>query len=116
MIVRMTPVKQLSPINLTDRGTVTKIHGRAFVAGALPIKVSVIVLGGDAYVKIDIKNQHCSILFLLVVLASLLEILSLQSHVGFFSPLNSMRIFSVNMILYWAVNYMVKEGQLAYLM
>ncbi|KAH0618374.1 hypothetical protein JD844_017511 [Phrynosoma platyrhinos] len=38
--VRMSPVKQLSPITLTDRGTVTKIHGRAFVAGALPIKIA----------------------------------------------------------------------------
>lgn len=36
----MSPVKELSPINLTERGTVTKIYGRAFVAGALPIKVS----------------------------------------------------------------------------
>uniref|UniRef100_A0A8C0GR56 RNA 3'-terminal phosphate cyclase n=1 Tax=Chelonoidis abingdonii TaxID=106734 RepID=A0A8C0GR56_CHEAB len=40
VIVRMSPVKQLSPINLTERGTVTKIHGRAFVAGALPIKLA----------------------------------------------------------------------------
>lgn len=41
VVVRISPVKQLSPISLIDRGTVTKIHGRAFVAGALPIKVSV---------------------------------------------------------------------------
>lgn len=40
MIVRMSPVKQLDPINLTDRGSVTKIYGRAFVAGVLPLKVS----------------------------------------------------------------------------
>ncbi|XP_060088248.1 RNA 3'-terminal phosphate cyclase [Heteronotia binoei] len=40
VIVRMPPIKQLSPIDLTDRGTVTKIHGRAFVAGALPIKLA----------------------------------------------------------------------------
>ncbi|KAL7984881.1 RNA 3'-terminal phosphate cyclase isoform X1 [Crotalus tigris] len=40
VVVRMSPVKQLNPITLTDRGTVTKIHGRAFVAGALPIKVA----------------------------------------------------------------------------
>lgn len=40
VIVRMSPVKQLSPISLIDRGTVTKIYGRAFVAGTLPIKVS----------------------------------------------------------------------------
>lgn len=41
VVVQMSPVKELSPINLTERGTVTKIYGRAFVAGALPIKVSV---------------------------------------------------------------------------
>ncbi|KYO19531.1 RNA 3'-terminal phosphate cyclase [Alligator mississippiensis] len=40
VIVRMSPVKQLSPINLTERGTVTKIYGRAFVAGVLPIKLA----------------------------------------------------------------------------
>lgn len=40
VIVRMSPVKQLNPINLTDRGSVTKIYGRAFVAGVLPFKVS----------------------------------------------------------------------------
>ncbi|CAI5776662.1 3' [Podarcis lilfordi] len=40
VIIRMSPVKQLSPIDLTDRGIVTKIHGRAFVAGALPVKLA----------------------------------------------------------------------------
>ncbi|XP_044288504.1 RNA 3'-terminal phosphate cyclase [Varanus komodoensis] len=40
VIVGMAPVKQLSPIDLTDRGTVTKIHGRAFVAGTLPVKLA----------------------------------------------------------------------------
>lgn len=40
MIVRMSPVKRLDPINLTDRGSVTKIYGRAFVAGVLPLKVA----------------------------------------------------------------------------
>lgn len=40
VVVRMSPVKQLDPINLTDRGSVTKIYGRAFVAGVLPLKVS----------------------------------------------------------------------------
>lgn len=40
VVVQMSPVKELSAINLTERGTVTKIYGRAFVAGALPIKVS----------------------------------------------------------------------------
>uniref|UniRef100_A0A8C0XAG2 RNA 3'-terminal phosphate cyclase n=1 Tax=Castor canadensis TaxID=51338 RepID=A0A8C0XAG2_CASCN len=40
VIIQMSPVKQLNPINLTDRGSVTKIHGRAFVAGVLPFKVA----------------------------------------------------------------------------
>lgn len=40
VIVRMSPIKQLNPINITDRGSVTKIYGRAFVAGVLPFKVS----------------------------------------------------------------------------
>uniref|UniRef100_A0A8C5KTN2 RNA 3'-terminal phosphate cyclase n=1 Tax=Jaculus jaculus TaxID=51337 RepID=A0A8C5KTN2_JACJA len=40
VILRMSPVKQLDPINLTDRGLVTKIYGRAFVAGVLPLKFS----------------------------------------------------------------------------
>ncbi|XP_032950038.1 RNA 3'-terminal phosphate cyclase isoform X2 [Rhinolophus ferrumequinum] len=40
VIVQISPVKQLNPINLTDCGSVTKIHGRAFVAGVLPFKVA----------------------------------------------------------------------------
>ncbi|NXC49703.1 RTCA cyclase, partial [Penelope pileata] len=40
VVVHISPVKELSPINLTERGTVTKIYGRAFVAGALPITVA----------------------------------------------------------------------------
>lgn len=40
MIVQVSPVKQLNPINITERGSVTKISGRAFVAGALPFKVA----------------------------------------------------------------------------
>nr|KAF6397891.1 RNA 3'-terminal phosphate cyclase [Rousettus aegyptiacus] len=40
VIVRMSPIKQLNPINITDRGSVTKIYGRAFVAGVLPFKAA----------------------------------------------------------------------------
>ncbi|XP_064004317.1 RNA 3'-terminal phosphate cyclase [Pogoniulus pusillus] len=47
VVVQMSPVKELSPINLTERGTVTKIHGRAFVAGALPIKSFTLLNGFD---------------------------------------------------------------------
>ncbi|CAJ0965132.1 unnamed protein product [Ranitomeya imitator] len=38
ILVRVSPVKYLKPITLTDRGSVTKIYGRAFVAGVLPYK------------------------------------------------------------------------------
>uniref|UniRef100_A0A8V5G4P5 RNA 3'-terminal phosphate cyclase n=2 Tax=Melopsittacus undulatus TaxID=13146 RepID=A0A8V5G4P5_MELUD len=40
VVIHISPVKELSPINLTERGIVTKIYGRAFVAGALPIKLA----------------------------------------------------------------------------
>ncbi|XP_029985436.1 RNA 3'-terminal phosphate cyclase [Sphaeramia orbicularis] len=38
--VSVSPVKHLQPVVLTDRGTITKIHGRAFVAGVLPYKLA----------------------------------------------------------------------------
>ncbi|KAK1328857.1 hypothetical protein QTO34_011027 [Cnephaeus nilssonii] len=38
VIVQVSPVKQLNPINITERGSVTKISGRAFVAGACHLK------------------------------------------------------------------------------
>lgn len=37
--VKLSPIKWITPIDMTERGTITKIHGRAFVAGVLPIKV-----------------------------------------------------------------------------
>ncbi|KAI5101154.1 RNA 3'-terminal phosphate cyclase, partial [Silurus meridionalis] len=40
VVVKVNPVKELSPINMTDRGTITKIYGRAFVAGVLPFKLA----------------------------------------------------------------------------
>ncbi|XP_006000085.1 RNA 3'-terminal phosphate cyclase [Latimeria chalumnae] len=40
VVVRMSSVKYLTPIDLTKRGTVTKIYGRAFVAGVVPYKVA----------------------------------------------------------------------------
>lgn len=54
MIVRMSPVKQLNPINLTDRGSVTKIYGRAFVAGVLPFKVSCL----EVYVGFGVMSSE----------------------------------------------------------
>ncbi|RVE73648.1 hypothetical protein OJAV_G00033470 [Oryzias javanicus] len=38
--VTVNPVKELQPITLTERGNITKIHGRAFVAGVLPFKLA----------------------------------------------------------------------------
>ncbi|MBN3317368.1 RTCA cyclase, partial [Atractosteus spatula] len=40
VIVKTNPVKELSPASLTERGTITKIYGRAFVAGVLPHKLA----------------------------------------------------------------------------
>lgn len=39
VVVKVNPVKELRPINMTERGNITKIYGRAFVAGVLPFKV-----------------------------------------------------------------------------
>lgn len=35
----VNPIKELQPVIMTERGTITKIYGRAFVAGVLPFKV-----------------------------------------------------------------------------
>lgn len=40
VVVKVNPVKELSPINMTERGNITKIYGRAFVAGVLPFKLA----------------------------------------------------------------------------
>jgi len=56
----MSPVKELSPVNLTERGTVTKIYGRAFVAGALPIKVSAGNSSGSIQLHTSIWNSMSS--------------------------------------------------------
>lgn len=40
VVAKVNPVKELSPVNMTERGNITKIYGRAFVAGVLPFKVS----------------------------------------------------------------------------
>nr|XP_057928694.1 RNA 3'-terminal phosphate cyclase [Doryrhamphus excisus] len=38
--VSVSPVKELQAITMLDRGNITKIHGRAFVAGVLPFKLA----------------------------------------------------------------------------
>ncbi|KAM4739992.1 RNA 3'-terminal phosphate cyclase-like [Anableps anableps] len=40
VMVTVNPVKELQPVTMTERGTITKIHGRAFVAGVLPFKLA----------------------------------------------------------------------------
>lgn len=40
VVVTVNPVKELQPITMMERGNITKIHGRAFVAGVLPFKVN----------------------------------------------------------------------------
>lgn len=39
MVATVNPIKELQPVIMTERGTITKIYGRAFVAGVLPFKV-----------------------------------------------------------------------------
>ncbi|KAL4593307.1 RNA 3'-terminal phosphate cyclase-like [Arapaima gigas] len=39
VVVKVNPVKDLSPVSMMERGNITKIYGRAFVAGVLPFKV-----------------------------------------------------------------------------
>jgi len=43
--VQVTPVKVLKPVTLMDPGNVTRVYGRAFVAGVLPVRVSLLQQG-----------------------------------------------------------------------
>ncbi|XP_041791714.1 RNA 3'-terminal phosphate cyclase [Chelmon rostratus] len=40
VVVTVNPVKELQPVTMTERGNITKIYGRAFVAGVLPFKLA----------------------------------------------------------------------------
>ncbi|KAM9831808.1 RNA 3'-terminal phosphate cyclase [Neosynchiropus ocellatus] len=40
VMVAVNPIKELQPIIMTERGNITKIYGRAFVAGVLPFKLA----------------------------------------------------------------------------
>ncbi|XP_075901378.1 RNA 3'-terminal phosphate cyclase [Nelusetta ayraudi] len=40
VVATVSPVKELQAVTMTDRGTITKIYGRAFVAGVLPFKLA----------------------------------------------------------------------------
>lgn len=40
VVVTVNPVKELRPVTMLERGNITKIHGRAYVAGVLPFKVN----------------------------------------------------------------------------
>ena len=39
VVVKCSPVKSLQPIDMTEFGSMTKMYGRAFVAGNIPIRV-----------------------------------------------------------------------------
>uniref|UniRef100_A0AAZ3QNQ9 RNA 3'-terminal phosphate cyclase n=1 Tax=Oncorhynchus tshawytscha TaxID=74940 RepID=A0AAZ3QNQ9_ONCTS len=40
VVAKISPVSELSPVNMTERGTISKIYGRSFVAGVLPYKLA----------------------------------------------------------------------------
>jgi len=40
--VKVYPTKQLTPVVMMDPGNVTRIYGRAYVAGVLPIRVGIL--------------------------------------------------------------------------
>ncbi|CAB1314189.1 unnamed protein product [Coregonus sp. 'balchen'] len=40
VVAKVSPVSELSPVNMTERGTISKIYGRSFVAGVLPYKLA----------------------------------------------------------------------------
>ncbi|XP_034529593.1 RNA 3'-terminal phosphate cyclase [Notolabrus celidotus] len=40
VMVTVNPVKELQPVNMMERGNITKIYGRTFVAGVLPFKLA----------------------------------------------------------------------------
>lgn len=40
VLVTVNPLKELQPVVMTERGNITKIYGRAYVAGVLPYKLA----------------------------------------------------------------------------
>ncbi|XP_062252232.1 RNA 3'-terminal phosphate cyclase [Platichthys flesus] len=40
VMVEVNPIKELQPVIMMERGNITKIHGRAFVAGVLPYRLA----------------------------------------------------------------------------
>ncbi|XP_028668264.1 RNA 3'-terminal phosphate cyclase [Erpetoichthys calabaricus] len=62
IIVRTNPMKQLTPINLTERGNIVKIYGRAFVAGVLPDKLAKdMSTAAVRYIRREIKDLYINI-------------------------------------------------------
>lgn len=55
--VDINPVRKLNSINITDRGTLTKIYGWSFVAGNLPIKMSYLMADGAKRLLSDIHRN-----------------------------------------------------------
>ncbi|MBN3282011.1 RTCA cyclase, partial [Polyodon spathula] len=62
IIVKTNPVKELTPVTLTERGTITKIYGRAFVAGVLPHKLAKDMSAAAVrYIRKEIKDLYINI-------------------------------------------------------
>ncbi|KAM4641364.1 RNA 3'-terminal phosphate cyclase isoform 1-T2 [Discoglossus pictus] len=60
--VKVTPVTNLVPINLMDRGEITRVYGRAFVAGVLPYKmVKDMISGVVRCIRREINNLRVDI-------------------------------------------------------
>ena len=56
--VRVTPIKELRPIELLQFGRLIRITGRAFVAGVLPYKVSSPVRGIFSHIKYVLLSKE----------------------------------------------------------
>ncbi|XP_053549709.1 RNA 3'-terminal phosphate cyclase [Bombina bombina] len=62
ILVKVSPVKNLTPITMTDRGNVTKIYGRAFVAGVLPYKMARDMASSAVRcIRREVNNLHVDI-------------------------------------------------------
>ncbi|XP_018582217.1 RNA 3'-terminal phosphate cyclase [Scleropages formosus] len=62
VVVKVNPVKELSPVTMMERGNITKIYGRAFVAGVLPFKLAKDMLTAAVRtIRKEIKDLYVNI-------------------------------------------------------
>ena len=59
-----SPIKRLQSIDLTEFGVMTKIYGRAFVAGVIPVKVGASV--GPINIKLPFFIGMCICRFVFI--------------------------------------------------